>query len=59
MLLVWGMKDWCFTPAFLAEFERRFPKAETLRIADAGHYVFEDAWPQIVPRMREFLEANP
>ena len=59
MLLVWGMKDWCFTPAFLAEFERRFPKAKTLRIADAGHYVFEDAWPQIVPRMREFLEAHP
>jgi haloalkane dehalogenase len=58
MLLVWGMKDWCFTPAFLAEFERRFPKAETFRIADAGHYVFEDAWQRIMPRLREFLEAH-
>ena len=36
MLLIWGMRDWCFTPAFLAEFERRFPEAETLRIDDAG-----------------------
>ncbi|HEX6987488.1 MAG TPA: alpha/beta fold hydrolase [Planctomycetaceae bacterium] len=57
-LLVWGMKDWCFTPAFLAEFERRFPNAETYRIADAGHYVFEDAPERIVPRLREFL-AKP
>lgn len=58
MLLVWGMKDWCFTPAFLEEFERRFPNAESLRIADAGHYVFEDAWQRIVPRMREFLGTH-
>lgn len=59
MLLVWGMKDWCFTPAFLAQFERRFPRAETLRIEDAGHYVFEDAPERIIPRLREFLASHP
>jgi cis-3-alkyl-4-acyloxetan-2-one decarboxylase len=58
MLLVWGEKDWCFTTAFLDEFQRRFPQAETLRIADAGHYVFEDAHEQIIPRVREFLQAH-
>ena len=58
MLLVWGMKDWCFTPAFLAEFERRFPCAETFRIGDAGHYVFEDARDRILPRLREFLPKS-
>nr|MDQ3333265.1 alpha/beta fold hydrolase [Planctomycetota bacterium] len=58
MLLVWGMKDWCFTPAFLEKFERRFPHAESLRIADAGHYVFEDAPERIVPRMREFFATK-
>lgn len=58
-LFVWGMKDWCFTPAFLEEFERRFPHAETLRLDDAGHYVFEDAPERIIPRMREFLAKNP
>ncbi|MBS0261223.1 MAG: alpha/beta fold hydrolase, partial [Planctomycetes bacterium] len=42
MLLVWGMQDWCFTPWFLEEFQRRFPQAETLALPDAGHYVFED-----------------
>ena len=55
MLLVWGERDWCFTTAFLEEFERRFPKAETLRLPDAGHYVFEDAHEQIIPRVRRFL----
>ena len=59
MLLVWGMRDWCFKPLFLEEFERRFPEAEVLRLSEAGHYVFEDAWEEIIPRLRAFLEAHP
>jgi haloalkane dehalogenase len=58
LLLIWGERDWCFTRQFLTEFERRFPKAESLRIADAGHYVFEDAIEQIIPRLRQFLDAH-
>ena len=57
MLLVWGERDWCFTPHFLDEFERRFPQAESCRIPSAGHYVFEDAHEVILPRIREFLGA--
>ncbi|MBS0266575.1 MAG: alpha/beta hydrolase, partial [Planctomycetes bacterium] len=41
------------------EFQRRFPQAETLALPDAGHYVFEDAHEQILPRLREFLAAHP
>src|SRR5262249_13854340 len=59
MLLVWGMRDWCFTPTFLEEFERRFPEAEVLRLSQASHYVFEDAHEEIIPRLREFLQAHP
>jgi haloalkane dehalogenase len=59
MLLVWGERDWCFTTEFLAEWQRRFPQAETLSLPDAGHYVFEDAPEQIVPRIREFLATHP
>jgi haloalkane dehalogenase len=55
MLLPWGERDWCFTPWFRREFERRFPQAESFPIDDAGHYVFEDAHERIIPRMREFL----
>ena len=59
MLLVWGMQDWCFTSAFLREFESRFPQAETLELPDAGHYVFEDAYETMIPRIRTFFKAHP
>ena len=59
MLLVWGERDWCFTVDFLREFQQRFPEAETLSIPDAGHYVFEDAFEQIIPRVRQFLHDHP
>lgn len=55
MLLVWGERDWCFTTAFLDEFQQRFPHAETLRLPTAGHYVFEDAHAEILPRVKTFL----
>lgn len=59
LLLLWGMRDWCFTPAFLAAFLTWFPRAESLRLPDAGHYVFEDAYEAIIPRLRAFLTAHP
>lgn len=58
MLLLWGMRDWCFTPEFLHEFQRRFPEAESEPIDDAGHYVFEDAHDQIVQRLRQFIDST-
>ncbi len=57
--LIWGMRDWCFTPAFLERFIEFFPQAEVHRLADAGHYVVEDAHEQIVPLVEEFLEGQP
>jgi haloalkane dehalogenase len=58
-MFIWGMKDWCFTPAFLARFLEFFPKAEVHRLADAGHYVVEDAYERIVPLVETFLAAHP
>ena len=58
VLLVWGGRDWCFTTHFLHEFQTRFPNAKTLSIPDAGHYVFEDAHEQILPRLRRFLQDH-
>jgi len=56
--LIWGMQDWCFTPWFLDRFLDFFPQAEVHRLADAGHYVVEDAHEQIVPRLTAFLERS-
>lgn len=58
MLLVWGAKDWCFTLNFHDEFRRRFPNAESHVIADAGHYVFEDAPDEVTSSIRGFLERT-
>jgi haloalkane dehalogenase len=58
MLLPWGERDWCFTPAFRAEWQRRFPQARAVPFADAGHYVFEDGRDRLGPAIREFLKTT-
>lgn len=54
----WGERDWCFTPRFRAEWERRFPKARIARCRDAGHFVFEED-PDAVERALRDLVAVP
>ena len=58
MQLIWGMRDWCFSPEFLREFQQRFPEAFVHEIAEAGHYVFEDAVDEVVDVSRRFLEST-
>ena len=55
MLICWGMKDWCFDTSFLKTWREKFPEAEVSEYADAGHYVLEDAWEQIAPKIAAFL----
>jgi len=40
--LLWGARDWVFTPRFLEAWQRRFPGASVRSFEDAGHYLFED-----------------
>jgi len=56
--LIWGMRDWCFTPAFLERFIDFFPGAEVHRLADAGHYVVEEAPREVVRCIGEFLDSS-
>jgi len=58
-MLVWGMRDWCFTPQFLERFLDFVPQAEVHRLTDAGHYVIEDAYERIVPLVAQFIERHP
>ncbi len=55
MMICWGMKDWCFDKSFLRTWREKFPDAEVNEFADAGHYVLEDAWEQIAPKISAFL----
>ena len=56
--LVWGMRDWCFTPKYLERFLDFFPDAVVHRLDQAGHYVIEDAHEEIVPLVEEFLRRT-
>lgn len=42
-LIVWGGQDFCFNDHFLARWRQELPQATVNRIADAGHYVLDDA----------------
>jgi haloalkane dehalogenase len=59
MLVLWGDADFCFTPHFRAEWERRFPGAEVHHWADVGHYVLEDARDRVIPLVEQFLARYP
>jgi haloalkane dehalogenase len=59
MLICWGECDFVFDLDFLAEWQRRFPEAETHRFPDAGHYVLEDAAAEIIALVRDFLKRHP
>ena len=57
-LLAWGMRDWCFRTDCLEHFIRAWPQAEVHRIADAGHWVVEDAQEEILPLVESFLRSS-
>lgn len=59
MLICWGEHDFVFDHHFFAEWRRRFPAAEAHCFADAGHYVLEDAGPEILPLICDFLRRHP
>ena len=46
-----------FRREFLDRFREFFPAAEVHRLADAGHYVVEDAHERIAPLIAEFRGA--
>jgi pimeloyl-ACP methyl ester carboxylesterase len=54
MQILWGEKDWCFTPAFREEWQRRFPHAYVHKFEEAGHYLIEDEPEGVVARIRDF-----
>jgi haloalkane dehalogenase len=58
VIMVWGMRDWCFRPECLERFERVWPQAEVHRLADVGHWVMEDAPEEAVPLVMEFLRRT-
>ncbi|HWA99738.1 MAG TPA: alpha/beta fold hydrolase, partial [Pirellulales bacterium] len=57
--MIWGMRDWCFSPYFLERWLDVLPGAEVHRLADVGHYVVEDAPVRVVQLIERFIAAHP
>lgn len=54
-LVCWGMKDPVFDEVVLDHLLTLLPKAQVHRLADAGHFVLEDAAERVVPLATRFL----
>ena len=57
--LIWGEKDWCFTPDYRRGFEQRLPQARVHKAENAGHSVIEDAREDVLRWMAVFLRDHP
>ncbi len=53
--ILWGGRDFCFDDRFLGRWRELLPQAAVHRMADAGHYVLDDAREEVVPRITSFL----
>ncbi|MBU5614005.1 alpha/beta fold hydrolase [Geomonas azotofigens] len=58
MAIFWGELDFVFDTTFLAEWQRRFPKAQVKSYPDAGHYILEDMKEEVVPMIVQFLQQT-
>ncbi len=58
IVMIWGMRDWCFRPECLERFEKIWPQAKVHRVETAGHYVVEDAAVEIEQWMADFLTTT-
>lgn len=54
-MIGWGGKDFVFDDHFLAEWKRQLPHAQVSYLADAGHYVLEDAAEELLPQIQQFI----
>jgi len=56
LLLVWGMRDRVFVPAFLDQWQAIFPEAHRIEL-DAGHYLVEDRPAEVADAIHEFVSG--
>jgi len=58
MLILWGERDFCFTPHFRVQWQERFPEAQVHAWTDVGHYVMEDAPDRVVEAIAGLFVAT-
>jgi haloalkane dehalogenase len=57
-LLLWGEKDWVFTPHFLTRFFDFFPGARARSYPDCGHLLVEEAPDRVIAEIESAFAAT-
>ena len=55
MLVVWGMKDFCFNDKFLARWRQIYQGIEVHELNDVGHYVLDDGGSSVRDKICNFF----
>lgn len=55
-LILWGKKDFCFSPHFYQRWCQIYPSAQRLLLSEAGHYLLEDEPITTKESIQEFLQ---
>lgn len=58
VLLLWGMKDWCFNKFFLEKWAQFLPGASVVRIPEASHNLFEDSPEKVIFELKNFIKST-
>ena len=57
-LINWAGKDFVLNDIILQKWLELFPHAQLENYPDAGHYLQEDAYERIIPRIKQFLKET-
>ena len=55
ILLLWGEKDWVFTPHFMARFQEFFPEARACGYPDCGHLLIEEKPGRVIEEIEAYF----
>lgn len=56
-LILWGGKDFCFNDHFYGEWRKRLSYADNVYYENGGHYILEDEFEDIAPRLEAFFAS--
>jgi haloalkane dehalogenase len=54
-LILWGMRDPAFKPHFIDRFEQIFPDCRVVRYPEVGHFVPDEAGPEVAEEIGRFV----
>jgi haloalkane dehalogenase len=58
LALIWGLRDFVFDRRIFQDWRNRLPRAETLALPEAGHYLLEDEPDRVLEFLRGFLKKH-